>query len=107
MAVGTVLTKRSACGFKFGLRAGIFTHFTPRSRNRNNIHHVATILAGADGINTLSNQGPASEIQYNYLHDFGRSTWADYDVQGATSPCLAINASRSTMACSSKRRKSR
>jgi len=25
----------------------------------------------------------------------------------ATSPCLAINASRSTMACSSKRRKSR
>jgi hypothetical protein len=55
---------------------------TNNKTNRNNIHHVATILAGADGINTQSNQGPASEIQYNYLHDFGRSTWADYDAQG-------------------------
>ena len=45
-------------------------------------NQAAGILAGAVGINTLSNQGPASEIQYNYLHDFGRSTWADYDRDG-------------------------
>jgi hypothetical protein len=50
--------------------------------NRNNIHHVAGLLAGAAGISTQSNQGPDSEIQYNYLHDFGRSTWADYAAQG-------------------------
>jgi hypothetical protein len=50
--------------------------------NRNNIHHVANLLAGAAGINTQSNQGPSSEVQYNYLHDFSRSTWADYDAQG-------------------------
>jgi hypothetical protein len=45
--------------------------------NYNNVHDVARILASGAGIETLSNQGPASEIQYNYLHDFGGSTWAD------------------------------
>jgi hypothetical protein len=45
--------------------------------NYNNVHGVARILAGAAGIETLSNQGPASEIQFNYLHDFGTSIWAD------------------------------
>jgi len=50
--------------------------------NFNHIHHVANLLAGGAGISTLSNQGPASEIQYNYLHDFGQSPWADYPAQG-------------------------
>lgn len=50
--------------------------------NYNNIHGVAKILAGAAGIETLSNQSPASEIQYNYLHDFGTSTWADATAHG-------------------------
>jgi len=50
--------------------------------NYNNIHDVVGILAGGAGIETLSNQGPSSEMQYNYLHDFGTSTWADYDAQG-------------------------
>jgi hypothetical protein len=50
--------------------------------NYNHIHHVANMLAGAAGISTQSNQGPASEMQYNYLHDFGQSPWADYAAQG-------------------------
>jgi hypothetical protein len=50
--------------------------------NYNHIHHVALLLAGAAGISTLSNQGPASEIAYNYLHDFGQSPWADYPAEG-------------------------
>ncbi len=50
--------------------------------NRNHIHHVARLMAGSAGIATLSNQGPTSEIQYNYLHDFGQSSWADYPVHG-------------------------
>jgi len=48
----------------------------------NNIHHVANILAGSAAISTQSNQGPASEIRYNYLHDFSQSQWSDYAVQG-------------------------
>lgn len=50
--------------------------------NANHIHHVASLLAGGSGISTLSNQGPSSEIQYNYLHDFGGSPWADYPAIG-------------------------
>jgi hypothetical protein len=50
--------------------------------NYNHIHQIANILAGAAGISTQSNQGPASEMQYNYLHDFGQSPWADYAAQG-------------------------
>jgi hypothetical protein len=51
--------------------------------NRNHIHHVANLMAGASGITTLSNQGTGCEIQYNYLHDFGQTLgWADYAAQG-------------------------
>jgi hypothetical protein len=50
--------------------------------NHNHIHHVANTLAGGAGISTQSNQGPASEIQYNYLHDISQSEWHDYAVQG-------------------------
>jgi hypothetical protein len=50
--------------------------------NYNNIHGVTKILAGGSGIETLSNQGPTSEIQYNYLHDFSTSTWADATTHG-------------------------
>ena len=48
----------------------------------NDIHNVANVLAGGAGISTQSNQGPASEIRYNYLHDFGQTPWADYAIQG-------------------------
>ena len=50
--------------------------------NDNNIYAIANILAGGAGISTQSNQGPASEMQHNYLHDFGTSAWADYSAQG-------------------------
>jgi hypothetical protein len=50
--------------------------------DHNQIHHVANLLAGGAAISTQSNQGPASEIQYNYLHDIGQPTWADYATQG-------------------------
>ncbi len=50
--------------------------------NYNNIHHVANTLAGGAAISTISNQGPASEIQSNYIHDIAQSPWADYAVQG-------------------------
>ena len=50
--------------------------------NWNNIHHITQIMADAGGIYTLSNQEPNSEIQYNYLHDYGASQWADYGVNG-------------------------
>ena len=44
----------------------------------NDVHHVTQILADGSSIYTLSNQGPASQIQYNYVHDFGQSKWADF-----------------------------
>jgi len=50
--------------------------------NYNNIHHVANILAGGAAISTQSNQGPASEIRYNYLHDLSQSQWSDYPAEG-------------------------
>ena len=50
--------------------------------NNNNIHHAVQILADGAGIYTLSNQQPASQMQYNYLHDYQTSTWADYGSQG-------------------------
>ncbi len=58
------------------------TAMTNNQINYNNIYHVANILAGGAGISTISNQGPASEMQYNYLHDFGQSQWADYSADG-------------------------
>jgi hypothetical protein len=50
--------------------------------NNNNIHHVVQIMADGGGIYTLSNQQPNSQMQYNYLHDYQTSTWADYGSQG-------------------------
>lgn len=44
----------------------------------NDVHHVTQILADGSSIYTLSNQGPASKIEYNYVHDFGQSKWADF-----------------------------
>jgi hypothetical protein len=55
---------------------------TDNTIDYNEIHDVANVLAGGAGISTISNQGPASELQYNYLHDFGTSPWADYAAQG-------------------------
>jgi hypothetical protein len=48
----------------------------------NNVHNIANILADGAAIYTLSNQGPASEMQYNYVHDFSQSPWADYQIGG-------------------------
>jgi hypothetical protein len=50
--------------------------------NYNNIHHVTQIMADGAALYTLSNQQPASQMQYNYLHDYGTSQWADYGDQG-------------------------
>ena len=50
--------------------------------NYNNIHHAVQILADGAGIYTLSNQQPNSQIQYNYLHDYQSSQWADYASHG-------------------------
>ncbi len=48
--------------------------------NYNNVHDVCEILADCGSIYTLSNQMPASEMQYNYCHDFQQSQWADYSI---------------------------
>lgn len=50
--------------------------------NYNDIHHAVQILADGAGIYTLSNQQPNSQIQYNYLHDYQTSQWADYGSLG-------------------------
>ena len=50
--------------------------------NNNNIHHAVQILADGAGIYTLSNQQPNSQMQYNYLHDYQTSQWADYGSLG-------------------------
>jgi len=50
--------------------------------NNNDIHHAVQILADGAGIYTLSNQQPNSQIQYNYLHDYQTSKWADYGSLG-------------------------
>jgi hypothetical protein len=44
----------------------------------NHIHHVIQILADGSSLYTQCNQGPASEMEYNYVHDFAQSQWADY-----------------------------
>ena len=46
--------------------------------NYNNIHHVVQVMADGAAIYTLSNQAPNSLMEYNYVHDFGTSPWADY-----------------------------
>lgn len=48
----------------------------------NNIHNVVKILADGGAIYTLSNQGSGSELEYNYVHDFQTSQWADYGDHG-------------------------
>ena len=50
--------------------------------NNNNIHHAVQVLADGAGIYTLSNQQPNSQMQYNYLHDYQTSQWADYGSLG-------------------------
>jgi hypothetical protein len=50
--------------------------------NANNVHHVCQILADGAALYTLSNQQPASEMQYNYLHDYQTTQWADYGDNG-------------------------
>jgi GH141 insertion domain len=50
--------------------------------NNNDIHHAVQILADGAGIYTLSNQQPNSQMQYNYLHDYQTSQWADYGSLG-------------------------
>ncbi|HVV52374.1 MAG TPA: right-handed parallel beta-helix repeat-containing protein [Polyangia bacterium] len=50
--------------------------------NYNNVHHVTQILADGASIYTLSNQQPTSQLEYNYLHDYSTSPWADYGDQG-------------------------
>jgi len=65
--------------------------------NYNEVHHVVNLLADGAGIYVLSNQGPASEMQYNYIHDIAQSPWADYLVtslyldQGTTGYTVAHN----------------
>lgn len=48
----------------------------------NNVHNVTQIMADGASLYTLSNQGPASEMLYNYLHDYSTSQWADYGDNG-------------------------
>jgi hypothetical protein len=50
--------------------------------NYNNIHHVTQIMADGAALYTLSNQQPASQMEYNYIHDYQTSQWADYGDQG-------------------------
>jgi len=54
------------------------TAMTNNTINYNNIHDVVRLLADGGGIYTLSNQGTGSELEYNYLHDYSQSQWADY-----------------------------
>jgi hypothetical protein len=77
------VTRTASDGISVGYGWTTVTNaMTNNKINHNHIHHVARLLAGAAGISTLSNQGPSSEIQYNYLHDFGQSAWADYPAEG-------------------------
>jgi hypothetical protein len=50
--------------------------------NYNNIHHVNEVMTDGGAIYTLSNQGTGSEMQYNHIHDYACSKWADYGCNG-------------------------
>jgi len=50
--------------------------------NYNDVHHVTQIMADGAALYTLSNQQPSSLMQYNYLHDYTTSQWADYGDNG-------------------------
>ncbi|MCQ2061947.1 MAG: carbohydrate-binding protein [Fibrobacter sp.] len=54
------------------------TAMTNNHINWNNIHHISRLLCDSGPIYTLSNQGSGSEIQYNYMHDYGASKFSDY-----------------------------
>jgi hypothetical protein len=43
---------------------------------------VNQILTDGGAIYVLSNQGTGSEMQYNYIHDYACSQWADYGCNG-------------------------
>jgi hypothetical protein len=58
------------------------TAMTNNKINYNNIHHVNEIMTDGGAIYTLSNQGTGSEMQYNYIHDYACSEWADYGCNG-------------------------
>jgi hypothetical protein len=58
------------------------TAMTNNKINYNNLHHVNEIMTDGGAIYTLSNQGTGSEIQYNYIHDYACSKWADYGCNG-------------------------
>jgi len=58
------------------------TAMTHNKINYNNIHHVNEIMTDGGAIYTLSNQDTGSEIQYNYIHDYACSQWADYGCNG-------------------------
>jgi hypothetical protein len=55
---------------------------TNNTINYNNVHDVVHLLADGASIYTLSNQEPASEMLYNYIHDYQTSQWADYADNG-------------------------
>jgi hypothetical protein len=61
---------------------GSTTAMTNNKINYNNIHHVNQILTDGGAIYLLSNQGTGDEMQYNYIHDYACSTWADYGCNG-------------------------
>lgn len=48
----------------------------------NNVHHVVQFMGDGAAIYTLSNQEPGSTLCCNYLHDFSKSDWADFMVNG-------------------------
>jgi hypothetical protein len=50
--------------------------------NYNDLHHVTLMMADGAAIYTLSNQQPTSQMQYNYLHDYQTTPWADYGDNG-------------------------
>ena len=58
------------------------TAMTNNKINYNNIHHVNQILTDGGAIYVLSNQGTGDEMEYNYIHDYACSTWADYGCNG-------------------------
>jgi hypothetical protein len=61
---------------------GAANAMTNNKINYNNIHHVNEIMTDGGAIYTLSNQGTGSEMQYNYIHDYACSQWADYGCNG-------------------------
>ena len=63
---------------------GLTTSVNAMASNKidyNNIHDVLNVLGGGAAIITISNQSPASEMHYNYFHDFAMSQWADFSTE--------------------------